>query len=168
MPASFSKAVSRLDPYNTTYRKTYRDFNRKVAAGGLQRWLGPLSGLAIRSRLHQAKANGQWRKVIEHGEQLLAHHPADVETHLEMAAAAMNLEQSALALWLLQQGLNQVDNQADMLRGMAKFYEERREWKPAIAALEKVCEIDPTDRLSRLKLNDLSAQDHLAGGHYKR
>jgi serine/threonine protein kinase len=157
-----------LEPFNPGYRKTFREFNRKVAAGGIQRWIGPLSAIGIRSRLHQAKANGQWRKVLDHGEELLARQPSDVEAHLEMATAAMNLHQPALVHWLLQQGLSHTDNPAELLRGMARLYEERNELKLAIAALQKVCELDPTDRLSRLKLNDLTAQEHLAGGFYQR
>jgi tetratricopeptide (TPR) repeat protein len=157
-----------LDPFNTAYRKTFREFNRKAASAGFVRWIGPLNTIAIRSRLHLAKSGGHWRKVLEHGEELLAYQPSDTEAHLEMSNAATHLGQPALALWLLEQGLQQSEHPADLLRALARHYSERREWKLAIAALEKVCALDPTDRVSQHTLNNLTAQVHIAGGHYQR
>ncbi len=157
-----------LAPFNIGYRKTLREFNRKASGAMLNRWFGPLTTIAIRSRMHHAKTNGQWRKVLDHGEELLAQQPSDTEAHFEMLNAALNLNQPSLAIWLQQQGLQHVRNKAAFLRSLAQFFETRQDWKSAIAAWENVRDLDPHDRDANLKINALTAHQHLAGGYYQQ
>ena len=97
----------KLDPSNTIYRKTLRDIHRQAASSTLGRWFGSLSVFAFKSKMRLARSNGDWRKVLEQGEVLLAHHPLDSDAPLEMAEAADQLDVAPLAVWLLQQGLEQ-------------------------------------------------------------
>jgi serine/threonine protein kinase len=158
----------KLDPFNSAYRKTLRDMNRRASAGALGRWFGSLSVLAIKSQLRLARGSGDWRKVLEHGEEVLAHQPADAEAHLAMADAAEKLDLPHLALWFLEQGREQAPDNADLMRALARVCEGLKDLKAAIALWERVNELVPNDPEARHKMNDLSVQEHLAHGHYRK
>jgi serine/threonine protein kinase len=157
----------KLDPFNTAYRQTLRELNVKAAPSTLGRWFGSLNVLAIKSKMRLARSNSDWRTVLDHGEEVLARQPADVETHIEMAEAAEQLQVPHLAHWLLEQACEQIPDNGDLLRALARFHEKRRDWKPAVAYWQKVRELDPNDYEAGRKINDLSAQDLLANGHYR-
>jgi tetratricopeptide (TPR) repeat protein len=157
----------KLEPFNTVYRKTLRELNQKASQSTLGRWFGSLNVLAIKSKLRLARSNSDWHTVLEHGEDVLARQPTDVDTHLEMADAAEKLHASHLAQWLLEQGRLHSPQNADITRALARFHENRQEWKLAITLWQKVRAIDPDDHEAGRKINDLSAQDLLANGHYR-
>src|SRR5207249_2019939 len=108
-----------LDPFNIEYRQTLRDLNAKASSGLLKRWFGSINVLAIKSKLRLARTASSWRKVLEHGEDVLAQQPADVDTHLAMAEAAKALGFSDLAVWLLEQGREQAPDNVALLRASA-------------------------------------------------
>src|SRR4029077_13069735 len=103
------------DPLNPAYRKTLREVNRKAAGGVLGRLFGSLNVLALKSKMRLARSSGEWRKILEHGEDVLARQPADVETHLWMAEAAEALGRPELAAWLLEQGREQVPDHVGLV-----------------------------------------------------
>ena len=158
----------KLDPFNTTYRKTLRELNRKVSRSMFGRWFGSLNVFAIKSKMRLAHSNGDWRSVIEHGEEVLAHKPLDVDTHLEMADAAEKLTLPELARWFLEQGRAQVPGSTELMRALARFHEHRQDWKPALAFWQKVREAEPTDYEAGRKINDLTAQDLLTNAQFRR
>ena len=151
-----------LDPFNTAFRQSLRDINQKANEGFLKRWFGSLNVLAIKSKLHLARSSANWRKVLEHGEDVLAQHPADVDTHLLMAEAAANLGAPALALWLLEKGSEQSPQDASLLRATALQHESRESWDCAADLWEKVQAIDPNDPQATHKINEMLANSHLA------
>jgi serine/threonine protein kinase len=156
------------DPFNPAYRKTLREINGQASGGVLSRWFGSLNVLAIKSKLRLAKSVGDWRKVLEHGEEVLAAQPADADTHLEMVEAAEKLNVPQLATWLLEQGLAQAPESTTLLRAMARRYEHQREWKKALTFWEKVLEVEPNAQDAKQKINSLSVKDHIASSHYRR
>jgi len=158
----------KLDPFNHVYHKTLRELNHKTSRGVLGRLFSPLNVLASKSKMHLARSNGDWRRVLEYGEDVLAHQPADAETHLGMAEAAEQLGFSNLAVWFLEQGRQEAPQSSDLVRAMARLCEESKDWRQAIALWEKVRQLEPNDREAYRKVHDLSVEEHLAKGTYGR
>jgi serine/threonine protein kinase len=158
----------KLDPFNPAYRKTLRDVNRKAAGGVLGRLFGSLNALALKSKMRLARSGGEWRKVLEQGEDVLARQPADVETHLWMAEAAEVLGLPELAAWLLEQGREQVPDHAGLVRALARVREKTKTWKQALALWQEVLRLDPRDREAPRKINDLAAEDVMAHRNLRR
>ncbi|MBI2806551.1 MAG: protein kinase [Planctomycetes bacterium] len=147
----------KLDPLNLTYRKTLRELNRKATSGVLGRWFGSLNVLAGKSKVKLARAAGDWRKVLELGEQILAQQPGDVDTHIDLAEVALDLGLSELARWFLEEGCHAAPDSAQLLRALARLHEHLEEWKPAIRLWRQLSKADPTDVDAARKVNDLSA-----------
>jgi serine/threonine-protein kinase len=158
----------KLDPFTPAYRETLRKLNRRTPAGTFGRWLGTLNVLAIKAKMRTARASGDWRRVLEHGEEVLARQTEDVDTHRDMAEAAEKLGLPNLAMWLLEQARDLLPQNTDLMRAMARLFENRTEWKPAIALWERVLRNEPDDAEARRKINQLAVSDHLAKGLYRR
>jgi serine/threonine protein kinase len=157
----------KLDPFTPGYRQTLRDLNRKTPKNVLSRWLGSLNVVALKSKLRLARSAGDWRKVLELGEEVLARQPADADTHIQMAEVVEELGLAHLAMWLLQQARQLVPDDTKLLRALAGVFERKQLWKPARLIWEKVRHLDPHDPQAERKINDLSAQDILARGVYR-
>jgi tetratricopeptide (TPR) repeat protein len=158
----------KLDPFNLAYHKTLREMIRQGSGGVLGRLVSSLNVLALKSKVRTARSNAEWPKVLEQGEDVLARQPADVETHLWMAEAAGKLDLPDLALWLLEQGYEQVPDSADLMRALARLYEKGKDWKPAMALWEKLRKRDPGDSEARRKLDELAVEDHIARTNVRR
>jgi tetratricopeptide (TPR) repeat protein len=156
------------DPFNRTARKLLRDLNRKASPGLLSRWLGSLNVMGLKARMRSARSAGDFRKVLEHGEEVLARQPTDVSTHQEMAEAASQLGVPGFALWLLEQGRKAAPDNPSLLRTLAELHETLKEWKQAIAAWEKVRKLQPNDHEVQRKINDLSVREHIARSDRRR
>ena len=78
------------------------------------------------------------------------------------------LEQTELALWILEQARPLAADKPAFLRLFGQVHENRREWKRALEYWQRFGELEPLDREAQRKINDLAAQDHLASGHYAR
>ncbi len=150
------------DPFNKAARKLLRDLNGKASPGLLSRWLGSLNVMSLKSRMRSARSAGDFRKVLEHGEEVLAQQPTDVATHQEMAEAAAELGVPSFAVWLLEQGRKMVPDNPLLLRSLAQLHETRKEWKQAIALWEKVKRLQPNDHDVQRKITDLSVREHIA------
>ncbi len=158
----------KLDPFNLAYRRTLREVNRKVAGSVLGRLFGKLNVLALKSKMRRARSTGDYRKVLEYGEEILARHPADIGAHVEMARAAEELGLRDLALWLLEQGREQAPKNVVLMRALAQFHEDGKDWKRALELWEQIREQVPDDPDARRKINELSVADHLKRGKYRR
>jgi serine/threonine protein kinase len=157
----------KLDPFSTACRHTLRELNRKAAEGTLSRWFGALNVFAIKSKLRVARYTGDWRKVFEHGEQLLAYHPADADTHIELAETATEIGLPQLARWFLEYGRALAPDNGQLLRAQARLHEHCQEWKAAVALWQRVIELEPANGEARRKITELCARDLLASGHYR-
>jgi tetratricopeptide (TPR) repeat protein len=156
----------KLDPFNTTYRKTLRDMNRHAAGGTLSRWFGSLNVIATKSKMRLARTSSDWRKVLELGEAVLAYNSADIDVQLDMADAALQLNAPELARWCLEQARAQSPESVDIWRALARLYENQKDWKRAVLFWQKVSQKYPTDLEATRKVKDLSAEDMLASGSY--
>jgi tetratricopeptide (TPR) repeat protein len=150
-----------LEPFCIPYRRTLRETYKKASGNTLGRWLRSLNVLAVKTKMRRARAAGNWLKVLEHGEEVLARQPADVDAHLHLAKAAGELGQPHLAIWMLEQGCSQVPDSSTLMSALAELYEQTKELKLAIALWEKVRAAEPDNAVARRKINDLSAQAHI-------
>ncbi len=157
----------KLDPANIAYRRELRRAGKELSQRqGLGRWLSPLKALAGKTRLKAARHAGDQRKVLEHGEAILARSPQDVTTHLDMAEAAAGLHLFYLATWLLEQAHKEVPANPDVLHRLAGAYERGNEWDKAVKVLEDLHKLAPHDTEVSRKINALSARSTIARGKY--
>jgi hypothetical protein len=157
----------KLDPANIACRRQLRQVGKEVfRRRGLGRWLAPIRTLANKARLKAARHAGDHRKVLEHGEAVLARFPTDVATHLDMAEAAARLNLSYLETWLLEQALKEVPANAAVLRRLAGAYERGNALDRAVKVWESVRRVAPDDPDAPRKINALAAKSTIARGKY--
>jgi serine/threonine protein kinase len=157
----------KLDPANTTYRRALRLVGQELRGrAGLGRWLAPLAALAAKARLKAARHAGDHRKVLEHGEAVLARCPDDTATHLDMAEAAAGLNLPSLQVWLLEQACKQGPGEAEALRRLARAYERQNDFKKAIKLWQAVRKLLPDDIEAARQITALSAKDTIIRGNY--
>jgi tetratricopeptide (TPR) repeat protein len=156
----------KLDPENLLYRQTLRDVG-KALAGPKGGWLKSLGALPARRRFRAARRAGDLRKVLEHGEEVLARAPNDVGTQTEMAEAALDLGLLPLGEWLLERARAQAPENVAVLRSLAEVVEKQGKFAQAVALWEQVKKADPSDPEARHKINQLAAADTIARGNYR-
>ena len=139
-----------------------------MSGGTLSRWFGSLNVIALKVKMRTAKSNRDWRKVLEHGADILARQPLDTEAPCEMAAAAQELELPNLAMWFLEQGRHLQPDNPDLIRAMAHLHEEHSELKRAILLWDKLRQLDPNDQEARHMIDELSVKVHLSKSQYRR
>lgn len=156
----------KLDPANTLYRKMLREVVRDHGAKKSS-WFGALSHRPARNRLHAANKAGEYRKVLEEGEEFLTRVPNDVPVQLDMAEAAQALGVGSLAVWLLEYARSQAPKAPAVLRALATLYEDLHRYPQAIAQWEKIKELDPADPEPGNKIRELAVNDTLSKGRYR-
>jgi serine/threonine protein kinase len=159
----------KLDPSELRYREALREVSQfLVEQSRTKHRPGALSALATRTRFHAARHRQDHRKVLEHGETLLLRDPADVGIQADMAEAADELGLPAIAIWMLEQAHEQVPDNMDITRRLARLYERQRRLPLAIELWQAIHKADPDDHEALAKIRDLSVNDTIARGGYKR
>ncbi len=148
----------KLDPANVVYRKTLRQVGQDMRQRGLGRWLAPINALASKAHLKAARNAGDYRKILEHGEEVLSWVPDDVTTHTEMAEAAARLGLPFLEVWLLEQACFRDPHNVEMLRSLASAYERLPDPEKALALWRAVEKLLPLDSEAAGKIKSLSGQ----------
>ncbi len=141
----------RLDPANIGYRRALRRGGRLLRRGGVV----PLVSEGARDRLEAARQAGDPRKVLEHGEEVLAASPVDVATHVHMAEAAAELNLPDLHAWLLKQACKQEPANVELRRGLARAYERQKHLGKAIAVWREIRKVQPEDAEATGRLDAL-------------
>src|SRR5262249_29474999 len=129
--------------------------------------LALLTNWRARLRLKAAKTGRDHLKVLEHGEEVLLRTPWDLGTQIAMSDAAEALGLLDLAIWSLEQARQAAPNHVSLNRTLARLYEKRGNFAPAIALWELVRRADPTDLEAQHKAKDLAASDTIARGHFE-
>jgi tetratricopeptide (TPR) repeat protein len=158
----------KLDPASLLYRKMLREVGREVAARKRAGWFGSLTNLPARGRLRAARKEGDHRKVLEHGEELLTRVPGDISTQIEMAESAEALGLIDLAVWMMEDARKQAPNEINVLRALAEAYERQKRFPRAIGVWEQVRQADPADAEASAKIRQLSVCDTLVRGKYHK
>lgn len=158
----------KFNPVSITYRQALREASRAAAQqrrlGG---WFASLTALTTRARVNAAKRAGQFRKVLEEGEEVLVRHPGDVKMQMILAEAAEELELIHLASWMLEEIRRFHPAHLPAYRALASLYERQRQFSDAIAVLEELRKRVPHDGEAARKINDLAAADTIARGNYQ-
>jgi serine/threonine protein kinase len=159
----------KFDPVSIVYRQSLRDIRKTGGRRkGFGRWLASLTTLTTRARLGAARRAGQFRKVLEEGEDVLVRYPGDPKTQMAMAESAEGMGLTHLAEWMLEELRRQDPHYLPAHRALAHIYENRRQYSEAIAVWELVRKVAPHDAEALRKIQDLAANDTIARGNYKR
>lgn len=158
----------KLDPITPVYRQTLRKAEKsKYQDRGRGQKLAFLTGLPARLRLKKGLLQGDYVKVLDEAEQILARNPWDLGAHLAMAEAFENLDLGEMALWTLDQARQDQPNNSKINRPMARLFEKRGQFTQAMALWELVRKADPNDQEAHAKYKDLAAQSTIARGKYQ-
>jgi tetratricopeptide (TPR) repeat protein len=157
----------KLDPGNLIYRQSlrrtekakYKNNMRGTVLAGLRTW-------TRRARIKAAKRTGDYVKVLEHGEQVLAFNPWETRTQMDMAEAADALGLLDLAVWTLEQARQKNPQDLAVNRSLARLYEKRGNFTQAIALWELIRKALPRDIEAQDKATNLAASETIARGHY--
>jgi tetratricopeptide (TPR) repeat protein len=160
----------KLDPTVIRYRKALREVGRTTAQQKRPSWLGGLSlgKLGNRAKFKSARKAGEHRKALELGEELLARDPTDIAVQMEMAESAESLGLLDVAVWMLEHARVHDPRKTTVNRALAALYEKQKRWNNAIALWEELREANPRDHEAAHKINELSVNDTLTRGNFKR
>ncbi|MHB1425314.1 MAG: protein kinase domain-containing protein [Gemmataceae bacterium] len=160
---------TKFNPVSIAYRQSLREASRAVAlqrrAGG---WFASLTALTTRARVNAAKRAGQFRKVLEDGEEVLVRDPSDVKMKMTLAQAAEELDLVHLASWMYEDIRRQHPRHLPAYRALASIYERQRQYSDALAVWEELLKAAPHDTEAPRKINDLAAAETIARGNYRR
>src|SRR5262249_37641832 len=150
----------KLDPGNLLYRKALRKIEKlKHKNNERGSRLAFLTSSASRTKLKAAKAAGDYLKVLEYGEEVLARNPWDVGIQQELADAAQSLGLNNLGIWFLRQALRKDPENIAANRSIARLYEVCGRFAEAITHWEQVRRSDPTDLEASRKARDLAIKE---------
>jgi tetratricopeptide (TPR) repeat protein len=157
-----------IDPGNPTYRQALRQAQKAKYQNNMKgQNLAFLTTLRAKLQLKTAQKTGNYRKVLEHAEQVLMRNPWDVGTHVVMAEAFENLELIGMAIWTLDQ-IRQVDAANKKInRTLARLFEKTGNFTAAANMWELVRKADPNDLEAQYKHKDLAASATIARGRYE-
>lgn len=159
----------RLDPANLAYRKTLRQVSHAVyAQSRIRRWFPSFGVWKTKAKLLAAKTARDPRKVLEHGEELLARAPEDAPTQFDLVDAAQSLGLVDTAIWMLEQLCKQDPENADWLRKLGKAYEKHDETAKALAVWNGVLKLVPYDLEASRKIDKLSVHNTIRRGSLGR
>lgn len=159
----YSQALQ-LDPGNLLYRQALRGVERRKFGNDASK-VGMLAGARLQPTRMRAKSErnkGNWERLLEVCEEGFRINPWDVATTRDAAEAARQLENQALAVWLLESIHPQAARDKDYLRHLAEIYEWSGQFGKAISCFEKVLELNPGDETARRHIRALSASATIA------
>jgi tetratricopeptide (TPR) repeat protein len=156
------------DPANLIYRQLLRQTEKaKFKNNKRGSRFALLANTAAKVRVKSALRSGEYLKVLEHGEEVLARNPWDVSTQMHMSVAAEALGSLDLAVWFLEQARQKNAQDLTVNRALARAYEKRGNFTQAIALWEIIRRGDPKDLEAQHKAKDLAASDTIARGNYE-
>ncbi len=157
----------KFNPVCITYRQALREVSRDAARlRRLGSWFASLTTLTNRARVNAAKRAGQFRKVLEEGEEVLVRYPGDVKIQMTLAEAAEGLDLIHLATWMLEEIRRHHPHHLPAYRALASIYERQRQFSAAITIWEELRKLTPDDHEAARKINDLAAADTIVRGNY--
>lgn len=157
----------KLDPANLIYRQALRRTEKTKYNNNLRgHWLAWLTAWTVRAKIKAALRSGEYVRVLDYGEQILAKNPWDTGTQLDMALAAEALGLLDVAIWTLEQARQKNPQDVTVNRALAELYEKRGNYTQAIALWEIVRKTRPDDVEAQHKVKDLAANETIARGNY--
>jgi tetratricopeptide (TPR) repeat protein len=157
-----------LDPSNLIYRKALRTAQKNKFRNNLRgSALAFLTTIPAKWKMQSARRSGNYRKVLEHGERVLARNPWATGVQLTMAEAAEELGLPSVAAWILEQARQKNPKDLRVNRALARLHEQLGNFKQAIALWDLVAKANPNDYEAAHKGKDLAASQTIARGNYE-
>ncbi|OWK38105.1 tetratricopeptide repeat protein [Fimbriiglobus ruber] len=158
----------RIEPGNFLYRQALRRAQKEKYGNNLRgSRFAFLSVPRFKARVKAAKATRDYRKVLEHGEAVLARNPWDAGTQMDMAEAFDALGLTDLAVFTLDQARQKYPKDPTLNRALARLFEKRGDFQKAIVLWQIVKEAAPHDVEAAHKAKDLAASETIARGKYQ-
>lgn len=163
------RSCCKLDPAKLSYRKTLRQVEKnKYQDRRRVGWMSWATNVAAKAKIRSALQAGDYLKVLEVGEVVLAKNPWDRDTQLNMAKAAEGLGAIKLAGWIMKEVWEDDREDADVNREIARFYDNTGDLARAIRHWKIVAKVDPADFDAPRQVQDLSARLALERGQYEK
>jgi tetratricopeptide (TPR) repeat protein len=158
----------RIDPANTTYRFQLRQAEKIKYGHNLHgSRMASVATAGARLRLRRALLAGNYRRVLESAEEILAKNPWDVGANVALGEAFDALGLLDLAVWSMEQARQAKPKDLKVMRALARLCEKRGNFTHAAAIWEVVRRADPRDIEAQHKAKDLAANETIARGHYE-
>lgn len=158
----------KIDPGNLIYRKALRLAEKTKYKNNLRgSALAFLSSSPAKAKVKAARATKDYLKVLEYGEEALAHNPWNVGVQADMAAAADALGELDLAVWIMEQARQKKPKDAAVNRRLARLYEKRGNFTQAINLWELIRQVNPRDDEAGKKTQELAATETITRGKYE-
>jgi tetratricopeptide (TPR) repeat protein len=162
------RTCCRLDVGNFLFRQTLRRAQKEKYGNNLRgSRFAFFSTPRYKAKVKGAKASRDYKRVIEHGEDVLTRNPWDLGTSMDMAEAFEALGLSDLAVFMLDQVRQKYPNDATLNRALARLFEKRGDFQKAIALWRLVEKADPKDLEAASKAKNLAASETIARGGYE-
>jgi tetratricopeptide (TPR) repeat protein len=159
----------KLEPANLTFRQTLRKTQKTKYQNNLRgSRFAMLTAAGSRARMKSARRAGDYLRVLEYGEQVLARNPWHTKVQLRMAEAADMLGLLDLAIWILLQAREKDPNDLVVNRALARLCEKRGNFLEAVKLWELVRYVNPKDQEAQSKVKDLAAHHTIARGGYEQ
>jgi tetratricopeptide (TPR) repeat protein len=158
-----------IDPGNLLYRKVLRQAERdKYENNGRGQLLSFFTTLRTRIRMEAALHRGEYLRVLDLAEQILARNPWSIRAQAAMARAYEELGLEEHALWVLELAIQSSPSNAKLHKKAAELYETRGMFSQAIHHWSIVRKLSPYDKDASGKAKDLAASATIARGKYEQ
>ncbi|MBS0204456.1 MAG: tetratricopeptide repeat protein [Planctomycetes bacterium] len=160
----------KLVPDNVMFRQTLRGVQRKKykdnKTGASMAFL-KLNG--IRSKIKKARSAKNWPDMDTAAEEGLAVNPWDGQFNADLGEAARERGFDEIAVFAYETAVapDGAPENKDFLIALAGVYEIRRDYRKAVASLEKVMQLDPLNGAVRSKIHALGANEVIDKGNYE-
>lgn len=165
----FGTAI-KMWPDNVTFRQSLRGVQRKKykdnKSGASMAFLKVNS---VRSKIKKARAAKNWAEMDTAAEEGLMINPWDGQFNADLGEATRELGFNEVATFAYETATasdSQPENK-DYLIALAGMYELRRDYRKAVAVLDKVMVLDPLNGAVRSKIQALGADEVIDRGGYE-
>jgi len=160
----------KMQPGNVVYRQNLRGCQRKMykdnKTGASMAFLKINSA---RSKIKKARTAKNWADMDQAAEEGLAINPWDGQFNADLGEATRERGFNEIATFAYETATSpdSAPENKDFLIALAGMYEIRRDYRRAVAVLEKVQKLDPLNGAIRSKIQALGANEVIDRGNYE-
>jgi tetratricopeptide (TPR) repeat protein len=161
--------AAKMVPDNVAYRQNLRGCQRKLykdnKSGASMAFL-KING--VRSKVKKARTAKNWAEMDQAAEEGLVINPWDGQFNADLGEAARELGNLDVALFAYETATapDSAPTNKEFLIGLASVYELRRDYRKAVATLERVMKLEPLNGAIRSKIQALGANEVIDRGNY--
>lgn len=162
--------AAKLQPENLVFRQSLRGCQRKLykdnKSGAKMAFLRVNSA---RSKIKKARTAKNWAEMDTAAEEGLVINPWDGQFNADLGEASRQRGFNEIAVFAYECATapDSAPENKDFLVGLAEMYEIRRDYRRAVATLDKVMKLDPLNGAIRSKIQALGANEVIDRGNYE-